>query len=153
MNSKNSDGIEFEVENIEGSLNKTVYVPLNNNFELKEIVRKYFRLPVSNPDEVILQINDKKYDIVDITSDGIGILLSRPGVFFTGEELNSIKLTIQEKIFNLLGELIYISPYEDGNYRYGIKFIDQDEESKHIINEYIKINCTKLFSTYVPKSN
>ena len=152
MNSKNSDGIEFEVENIKESLNKTVYVPLNNNFELKEIVRKSFRLPVSNPGEVKLQINDQQYDIIDITSDGIGILLSRPGVFSTGEELNSIKLTVQEKIFNLFGELIYISPYEDGNYRYGIKFIDQKEEMKRIINEYIKSNCTKLFSTDVQKS-
>ena len=152
MNSKNSDGIEFEVENIKESLNKTVYVPLNNNFELKEIVRKSFRLPVSNPGEVKLQINDQQYDIIDITSDGIGILLSRPGVFSTGEELNSIKLTVQEKIFNLFGELIYISPYEDGNYRYGIKFIDQKEEMKRIINEYIKSNCTKLFSTDVQQS-
>ncbi|MCD4763974.1 MAG: hypothetical protein K8R28_08155 [Desulfobacterales bacterium] len=42
MNSKNSDGIEFEVEDIEEYLNKTVYVPLDNNLELKEIVRKYF---------------------------------------------------------------------------------------------------------------
>ena len=73
MNSKNSDGIEFEVEDIEESLNKTVYVPLDNNLKLKEIVRKYFRLPVSNPDEVKVKINDQQYDIIDILSEGIGI--------------------------------------------------------------------------------
>ena len=147
MNSKNSDGIEFEVEDIEKSLNKTVYVPLDNNLESKEIVRKYFRLPVSNPDELKMQINDQQYDIIDILSEGIGIHLPRPGIFSIGEELNSIKLTVQGRIFKSHGKVLHISPYEYGNYRCGIKFIDQDEESKRIITEYIKINRTKLFSS------
>ncbi|MCD4798251.1 MAG: PilZ domain-containing protein [Methanosarcinales archaeon] len=148
MNSKNSDGIEFEVEDIEEFLNKTVYVSLDNNLESKAIVRKYFRLPVSNPDEVKVKINDQQYDIIDILSEGIGIHLPRPGIFSVGKELNSIKLTFQGGIFKLHGEVVYISPYEQGNYRCGIKFIDQDQdkESKRIISEYIKINRAKLFS-------
>ncbi len=146
MNSKNSDSIEIEVEDIEESLNKTVYVPLENNLELKGIVRKYFRLPVSNQDEVKVQINDQQYDIVDILSWGIGIHLPRPEIFSVGEELDSIKLTVQRRIFRLHGGVVHISPYEYGNYRCGIKFIDQDEESERIISEYIKINRTKLFS-------
>ena len=146
MNSKNSDGIEFEVEDIEESLNKTVYVPLDNNLELKEIVRKCFRLPATNPDEVKVKINDQQYDIIDILSEGIGIHLPRPGIFSVGKELNSIKLTVQGRIFKLHGEVLYIFPYEHGNYRCGIKFIDQDRESERIISEYIKINRAKLFS-------
>ena len=147
MNSKNSDGIEFEVEDIEESLNKTVYVPLDNNLELKEIVRKYFRLPASNPDEVKVKINDQQYDIIDIASEGIGIHLPRPGIFSAGKELNSLKLTVQRRIFKLYGEVVHISSCEHGNYLCGIKFIDQDEESERIISEYIKINRAKLFST------
>jgi len=146
MNSKNSDSIEFEVEDIEESLNKTVYVPLENNLELKGIVRKYFRLPVSNQNEVKVQINDQQYDIVDILSWGIGIHLPRPEIFSVGEELDSIKLTVQGRIFRLHGGVVHISPYEYGNYHCGIKFIDQDEESERIISEYIKTNRTKLFS-------
>lgn len=147
MNSKNSDSIEFEVEDIKESLNNTVYVPLENNFELKGIVRKCFRLPVSNQDEVKVQINDQQYDIIDILSYGIGIHLSRPGIFSVGEELDSIKLTVQGRIFKLHGWVVYISHHEYGNYRCGIKFVDQDEENERIISEYIKINRTKLFST------
>ena len=146
MNSKNSDSIEFEVDDIEESLNKTVYVPLENNWELKGIVRQYFRLPLSNPDEVKLQINDQQYNIIDILSWGIGIHLPRPGIFSVGEELDSIKLTVQGRIFKLHGWVVHISPYENDNYHCGIKFIDQDEESERIISEYIKINRTKLFS-------
>jgi hypothetical protein len=146
MNSKNSDGIEFEVEDIEESLNKTVYVPLDNNLKLKEIVRKYFRLPASNPDKLKVKINDQQYDIIDILSEGIGIHLPRPGIFSVGKELNSIKLTVQGRIFKLHGEIIHISPYEHGNYRCGIKFINQDKESERIISEYIEINRAKLFS-------
>lgn len=146
MNSKNSDGIEFEVEDIGESLNKTVYVPLDNNLELKEIVRKYFRLPASNPNEVKMQINDHQYDIIDIASEGIGIHLPLPGIFSASKGLNSLKLTVQGRIFKLHGEVVHISSYEHGNYLCGIKFIDQDEESKHIISEYIKINRAKLFS-------
>ena len=146
MNSKNSDSIEFKVEDIEESLNKTVYVPLENNLELKGIVRKYFRLPVSNPDELKVQINDQQYNIIDILSWGIGIHLPRPEIFSVGEELDSIKLTVQGRIFKLHGGVVHISPYEYGNYRCGIKFIDQDEESERIISEYIKINRTKLLS-------
>lgn len=146
MNSKNSDSIEFEVEDIEESLNKTVCVPLESDLELKGIVREYFRLPVSNQDEVKVQINDQQYDVVDILSWGIGIYLSRPEIFSIGEELDSIKLTVQGRIFKLHGWVVHISPYEYGNYRCGIKFIDQDKESERIISEYIKSNRTKLFS-------
>jgi len=147
MNSKNSDSIEFKGEDIEESLNKTVYVPLENNLELKKIVRKYFRLPVSNPDEVKVQINDQQFDIIDILRWGIGIHLPRPEIFSVGEELDSIMLTVQGRTFNLHGMVVHVSTYEYGNYRCGIKFIDQDEESERIISEYIKINRTKLFST------
>jgi hypothetical protein len=147
MNRKKSDSIEFEVDDIEEPLNKTVYVSLENNLELKGIVRKYYRLPVSNPDEVKVQINDQQYDIIDILSRGIGIHLPQLGIFSVGDELDSINLTVQGRIFKLHGEVIHISPYEQGNYRCGIKFINQDEESERIIGEYIKINRTKLFST------
>ncbi len=146
MNSKNSDGIEFEIDDIEEFLNKTVYVPLDNNLESKKIVRKYFRLPVSSTDEVKAKINDQQYDIIDISSEGIGIHLPRPGIFSVCEELSSLKLTVQGKIFKLHVEVVHISPCEHGNYLCGIKFIDQDEESERIISEYIKINRAKLFS-------
>ncbi len=146
MNSKNKDGLELKIEDIEDSLNKTVYVPIENNLELKGIVRKYFRLPSSKPDEIKVQINDQQYDIIDILSDGIGIYLPLPGIFSVGEVLNSIKLTVQEEIFKLYGEVIHISSYEHGNYRCGIKFIDQDEENERSISEYIRINRVKMFS-------
>ena len=146
MNSKNNDSIEFKIEDIEDSLNKTVYVPIENNLELKGIVRKYFRLPTSNPDEIKIQINDQQYDIIDILSDGIGIYLPLPGIFSVGEILNSIKLTVQEKIVKLYGKVVHISSYEHGNYRCGIKFIDQYEESERSISEYIRINRVKMFS-------
>ena len=147
MNSKNSYGIKFEAEDIEKSLNRIVYVPMDNNSQLEEIVRKYFRLPTSNPDKVKVQINDQQYDIIDIANEGIGIHLPLLGIFSAGKELNSIKLTVQGRIFKLHGEIVHISPYDYGNYRCGIKFIYQDEEIERIISEYIKINRAKLFST------
>lgn len=146
MNSKNNDSIEFKIEDIEDSLNKTGYVPIENNLELKGIVRKYFRLPASNLDEIKVQINDQQYDIIDIFSDGIGIYLPLPGIFSVCEVLNSIKLTVQEEIFKLYGKVVHISSYEHGNYHCGIKFIDQDEESERSISEYIRINRIKMFS-------
>ena len=144
MNSKNNDSIEFKIEDIEDSLNKTVYVLIEN--ELKEIVRKYFRLPASNLDEIKIQINDQQYDIIDILSDGIGIHLPLPRIFSVGEVLNSIKLTVQEEIFKLYGKVVHISSYEHGNYHCGIKFINQHEESERSISEYIRINRVKMFS-------
>ena len=146
MNSKNNNSIEFKIENIEDSLNKTVCVLIENNLKLKGIVRKYFRLPASNPDEIKVQINDQQYDIIDILSDGIGIYLPLPGIFSVGEVLNSIKFTVREEIFKLYGEVVHISSYEHGNYRCGIKFIDQEEESERSISEYIRINRVKMFS-------
>ncbi len=146
MNSKNNNSIEFKIENIEDSLNKTVCVLIENNLKLKGIVRKYFRLPASNPDEIKVRINDQQYDIIDILSDGIGIYLPLPGIFSVGEVLNSIKFTVREEIFKLYGEVVHISSYEHGNYRCGIKFIDQEEESERSISEYIRINRVKMFS-------
>ena len=146
MNSKNRDTIEFEVYNIEDSLNKTIYVPIENDLELKRIVRKHFRLPVSNPNEVKVQINDQQYDIIDILSDGIGIHLPRREIFYVDEALNPIRLTVKREVLKLCGKIVYISSYKHGNYRCGIKFVDQDEESKRLISEYVRINRAKLFS-------
>ncbi len=146
MSTNNSNDIEFEVEGIKESSETTVYVPLENDSGLKKIVRKFFRLPTGDLDEVTVQINDQQYDVIDILSQGLGIHLTDPEVFSVGEELHSIELTVQEKTLSLQGRVVHISPYDQGNYRCGIEFINQNKKDENTIGKYIQEYRSKLFS-------
>lgn len=136
MNSKDSKGIETK----SGGNNNS-----ENGLELLKVIRESFRTPKDESDKVTVQINDKDFEVVNIGSQGIGILIPQEDMFYVNEKLRSIKLTWQGNPFSLQGKVVHISPDDSGNYLCGIQLINLDKKSEKKLKKYLQGNRSALF--------
>jgi hypothetical protein len=113
--------------------------------ELLHIIRESFRAPGGEFGTVSVQIGDQHFDVVNIGTHGIGILLSQGDAFSINEELHSIDLIWQGNSFTLQGKVVHISPTESGTYLCGIELTRVDEASDKQLHEHLERHRSALF--------
>lgn len=142
MKRKEDNGIEFE------DWNKTE--------EELEISRKTFRTSVGELDDIMLQINDQPFQIVNLTHGGIGIHLTHPDIFSVGQLIDSIELHLEGTPLTFQGEVRHISPMDPEGFLCGVELIEAIEDSTRILRQFIQKKIGKLspeFRSCVEVSN
>jgi len=96
-----------------------------------KIIRHVFRLPIEEGDNVSLEINDRTYEVINLGTNGIGILLDDEDSFAAGQPLENVMLHLDTDHLRLKGKVVHVSPREF-QLICGIEFVQMtgDEENK-----------------------
>lgn len=96
-----------------------------------KIIRHVFRLPIEEGDNVSLEINDRTYEVINLGTNGIGILLDDEDSFAVGQPLENVMLHLDTEHLRLKGKVVHVSPREF-QLICGIEFVQMtgDEENK-----------------------
>ncbi|WP_041279398.1 hypothetical protein [Desulfobacula toluolica] len=98
---------------------------IKDDSTLPEIVRKSFRVPVKDSQNVWVKIHNKKYPVLDICLDSIGIVLEDKSAFTIDQILKSCELNIFDlKIKDLNGRIVHFSLSPSKHWHCGIKWMD-----------------------------
>lgn len=97
----------------------------NANPDIPEIVRKSFRVPLENTQDVWVRINDRRYSVLDINFNGVRIAIEGQAGFnieqaFTHCEFNLFDLSIK----GLSGKVVHRSLNETKGWQCGILWTD-----------------------------
>ncbi len=112
----------------------------------KKIVRSVYRIPVEDKKEITVKVNNKPYDIVNLSHYGIGIRINKENIFSVGQKLNSVSITIKGESYKLGGKVSHISPdAQTKKYLCGIELIGFDKKIEKSIIEYIMQCKSNLF--------
>lgn len=145
MKQKDSNGPEIAPWEMEEPKQKPVAASVDQDEELKKITRHSFRGTVSDSDAAAVQINDQRFNVSDIGSRGIGIILPRADIFSIGDTL-SIDLLLHGKTFALQGTIKHISPME-GFYLCGIELINLDEDAEEKLQTFLQTKRINMFAS------
>lgn len=146
MKQKDSTGPEIEPWEMEEPKQKPADASIDQSEEIKKISRHSFRCPVSGVDAVEVQINDQKFDLIDIGSRGIGITLPEADTFAIDDTV-AVKLLLQEKSFSLDGQIKHISSLGSGLHLCGIELINLDQDSEQQLQTFLQTKRVNLFAT------
>ncbi len=113
---------------------KTESIELQPRSEEKEsapLVRKFFRIPVSEKESVHVFIKQRKYRVSNISQEGVSIHSDnlsdlKSGEIYTGCEL----ILINERFKGLTGKIIHYSPSASGQLEQGIRWVGLDAEQR-----------------------
>ncbi|MCD4721498.1 MAG: hypothetical protein K8S13_16795 [Desulfobacula sp.] len=108
------------------------------NISLSEIVRKSFRVPIEDKENVWVLINKKRYQVLDICLDGIGIALEKDSAFITEQALLNCELNIFNVLIkNLNGQIVHLTSDKDKKLQCGVQWIDLEKGAIDQISEII----------------
>lgn len=111
-----------------------------------QIVRQHFRIAVRSSEKLTARIFDKKYELVDVGSRGVGIRLGSEDLFLTLENELDIELDLHGRLLKLKGKIVHISPDDSEQSPCGIEFLDLDRESEETLLNFLKSGRTEMFS-------
>jgi c-di-GMP-binding flagellar brake protein YcgR len=117
---------------------KTESTELQARSEEKEsapLVRKFFRIPVSQKESVHVIIKQKKYRVSNISQGGVGISSEHLSDFKYGEICSGCELILEHERFKgLSGKIVHYSPSASGQLEQGIQWIDLDSKQKQALD-------------------
>jgi len=115
------------------------------NANLNNIIRKSYREPIQEEEQIFAEIKGQKYKVFDIGNHGIGIAISALDTFSAGTPCD-IHLHIGENPIALHGEIAYTSPSEaTGECRCGIKLIRMNSEIEQKLQQFLLDHHSQLF--------
>ncbi|MFA5902778.1 MAG: hypothetical protein WC836_02500 [Desulfobacula sp.] len=105
---------------------------------LPKIVRKSFRVPVDDKQNIRVLINDKPYPLQDIGLDGIGITAKDNLAFFVDQPLSNCELTCFDVVVkNLNGRIVHVSAALDQDWKYGIQWKGLEKDKSDLISDIV----------------
>ncbi len=108
-----------------------------------KITRHVFRIPVSDNDDIAISIDGQHYNVVNLGSNGVSILLTEDS-FEVDQLLDSIELNLCKESFQLNGKIVHISPREFKLIA-GIEFSNMDENIANKLYDFLQTNRQDLF--------
>lgn len=110
----------------------------------ESIVRKSFRHPIEK-ETVYAEIDDRMYKIVDITSHGLGMVVSHPAAFSAGMRCD-LRLHLPEGRLNMRGEITHTSSSnKSGEYRCGVMLLDMNPHNEQKLQQFLDAHHARLF--------
>jgi Tfp pilus assembly protein PilZ len=99
-------------------------------------VRRSFRMTLSGPDPVFVEIGNKRYRLLNLSLGGVGIFVKEPDLFRIGEEV-PVRLLSQDWIFEAFGSVRHIAPLTESGHICGLSLTYKDEKSLDHIRKFI----------------
>lgn len=107
--------------------------------------RKFFRIPLEDPQEASVRIKGHHYNVINVTSQGVGIYLENADTFEVDNEITDINLTINGKSCNVKGRIAHVTPTSI-HYLCGLEIIDMDQDASELLKGFIDQHKASLFS-------
>jgi len=97
---------------------------------LPKIIRKSFRVPVEDKNNIWVLINDKKYPVQDICPDGIGITTEDSQTFLVDQRISNCELNyFDQSVKPLSGHIVHVSAALGQDWKYGIQWKDLEKKA------------------------
>lgn len=113
-------------------------------YDKNKIIRQVFRLPIDERDNVSIKINSASYDIINIGTNGVGLLIDSDVPFSVDQPLPSIELHLDKDLLKLKGRVVHVSPREF-QLICGIEFITPSKEDAEKIMQFLRRHRESLF--------
>ncbi len=114
--------------------------------DLRKVFRQSFRVPIDENDDVTVRINNQRFNVINISAQGIGIHLKAAEIFCVGDILDAIELNLNGEKLGLKGKVCHITPHSPGHYLCGMEFLDMDESVEQKLRDFIHGYQAKLFN-------
>lgn len=114
--------------------------------DLQKIKRKEFRIKVKGNAAFALKINNVSYELIDISTVGLGIKLTAEDIFFHVKDELLFEVTAENQIFNLKGKIVHINPIGPEDFKCGIQLVDSDQNTKTKWMNFLKAYREKIFT-------
>ncbi len=137
MTGKKITGIEILTPGKKGAAGKEM---------AEDVIRKSFRLPQSESENVVIKVNDSVYEIVDLSPCGVGVRLSKDGDFPSTGEKVALEIIMLGKKYSLAGKIVHMSPDYSNQYLCGIKFVKPKKAFSKELESYLKNDRLHLFA-------
>ncbi len=104
---------------------------IKEDTSIPKIVRKTFRIPIEDKEDIWVVINKKRYAVLDISLYGIGITLEKDSTFTIEQallncELNAFDVSIKK----LKGQIVHLTSSKKGKWQCGVRWIDMEKETE-----------------------
>lgn len=103
----------------------------------EKAVRKSLRVPYLGAEPASVQIDGKHYELFNIGSRGLGVVVDDADSFVVGENLPRIDLTVRELVFPLQGEVMHVTADGSGSFCCGIRLRDLTPEQERMIRRLL----------------
>jgi hypothetical protein len=98
---------------------------ISSDSQLNDIVRNFFRIPLTSKKNYSVTIDDVSHSLVDIGNRGISLELTREMNLMVGDRLWGCTLVLgDETVENLEGEVVHLSPGRDMRRICGIRWLE-----------------------------
>lgn len=113
--------------------------------DLQKIIRKNYREPMLDEDQVRAEIEGASHRICNIGSRGLGLIVPSLSGFLAGSSYG-ITLHIGDNTLALRGKVTHISPSEiSGECHCGVEFIDLSKEDEQTLHHFLTEHHARLF--------
>ncbi|MBI5558857.1 MAG: PilZ domain-containing protein [Deltaproteobacteria bacterium] len=109
-----------------------------------KITRHVFRLPVDEEDNISVELNGSTYEVINIGTNGVGILVDEENSFAVEQNIGSIRLNLSTGLLHLQGRVVHVSP-RDFQLICGIEFVQMDPETEEKILSFLRRHRETLF--------
>lgn len=109
------------------------------------VVRQFFRMPISNCSNISFCIDSQPHEIVNIGNRGIAFYAEETAKTVKDQSiLHPVTLQLRDKTLHLQGQTMHISPsgYQD---ICGMKFINMEKGDREILEKYLHDTLASVF--------
>ena len=112
---------------------------ISNDSQLNDIVRNFFRIPLTLKKNYFVTIDDVSHPLVDIGNRGIALELARDMNVMVGDRfLGCILVLGDETVENLEGEVVHLSPGRDLRRICGIRWLEPGASAVQAIDSSVR---------------
>lgn len=87
-------------------------------------VRRAFRLPSLAVENLVVAVNGREYEVVDICRDGVGLRIAKDAPFPVAGEKVKLTVSLAGVPYDAGGRVIHVSPDFSDQYLCGVQFVD-----------------------------
>jgi hypothetical protein len=109
-----------------------------------KMIRHVYRLPIEEEDKVAMEIDGTSYEVINLGTNGAGILVDEESSFTAGQQLAGIKLQLDTHHLQLQGRVVHVSP-RDFQLICGIEFIKMGKENEGTMLNFLRRHRDNLF--------
>jgi len=111
----------------------------------EKIVRREFRIPVQEKDDIRMRINEKEYAVTNLASRGVQIVYGSKDEFEPHADLGHAELVIKERRIGVRARVMYTTKFDPEHFACGFYFYELGEGDLDFLREFISQKRGNLF--------